>query len=168
MGAAATSMCFCEETECSRHACGSPRVQAELSDAADKEQEGYCSYLLRRLLPAMAAFYSDADFDAAGVLTGDAMAPHHMMHLLAERSTGQLEGRLADFYDRMLWVRTAVVLRACFEMMNALACFIAVLLDRCFYESLLGLVWWLASHVVAPFIALLTGVRRVAPGPSAI
>ena len=35
--------------------CMPSRVQAELSNSADKEQEGYRSYLLQRLVPAMTA-----------------------------------------------------------------------------------------------------------------
>ena len=42
-------------------------VQAELSNSVDKEQEGYRSYLLDRLVPAMAEFYEYSHNDQAEV-----------------------------------------------------------------------------------------------------
>ena len=71
-----------------------------MSSSADEEQEGYRSYLLRRLLPAMAAFYSAP--------TGNMLdASGNAMKRLAARTTAELEGRVADLYDRLLMVRTA-------------------------------------------------------------
>ena len=88
-------------------------MQAGLSDKAAKEQAGYRGYLLRRLVPAMAAFYSDPAFDAAGELADDMLAPHMVQERLAALTTHQLEARLARFNaGLLLMVRMATVLGA--------------------------------------------------------
>ncbi|KAK9841811.1 hypothetical protein WJX81_004571 [Elliptochloris bilobata] len=75
---------------------------AESCFMVDQEQECYRGYLLRRLLPATQAFYSNLGFDAAGVPAGELLAAHSVMERLAKRTTAELEGRLAEFFDRLL------------------------------------------------------------------
>ena len=87
-------------------------VQAESSSTADKGQEAYRGYLLRRLLPAITAYYehrflSMDDIDAAESLTADGV-----MERLASLTTRQLERRLAHFYQGLLNVRIPDSLQA--------------------------------------------------------
>ena len=85
------------------------RAQAELSNAADGEQERNRGYLLQRLLPAMASYYSKVDFDAAGDPTGPLLAPEVVMQRQSALTTVQLERRLAHVYRSLLAVCTACV-----------------------------------------------------------
>ena len=88
------------------------RVQAQLSKADGEGPDGqqdHRGYLLQRLAQPMAAFYGDPDFDAAGVPYGLMLAPDAVMERLAARTTAELEGRLAEFYDRLLLVREAIM-----------------------------------------------------------
>ena len=82
-------------------------VQAGPSNSADKEQEGYRSYVLQRLLPAMLLDY-DIAIDYASVRVMLAMAPHRM-ELVAQRlekcTTVQLEEHLEHYDNRLLMVR---------------------------------------------------------------
>ena len=88
----------------------SPRVQAELSDGADKEQGRYRGYLLRRLLPALAAQVVEG-FDAGDTAAGDALAlaPRSAQQRLDACTTAQLERELTYFYHLLLQVRIAVL-----------------------------------------------------------
>lgn len=92
-------------------------MQTGLSNSADKEQEGYRGYLLRRLLPAMTAYYEDnlsLDFvsvDDRGHVA-DSLTQEGVMQRLANLTTRQLERRLAHFYEGLLMVRIADVLQA--------------------------------------------------------
>ena len=85
-------------------------VQAGLSDKAAKEQEGHRGYLLRRLVPAMAAYYSATGWNAAGEPAHDMLAAHVVEERLAALTTRQLEARLARFHAVLLTVRTATAL----------------------------------------------------------
>ena len=83
-------------------------VQAEPSNSADKGHEGYCCYMMQRLLPAMLVDYGMA-IGYASVRVMLAMAPHRLglVALRLERcTTAQLEGHLAYYYNRLLMVRT--------------------------------------------------------------
>ena len=84
-----------------------PRAQAELGDAAVKEQAAYRNYLLQRLLPAMAAFYNrgNADFDAASITMGNVLELHRFLPIVVQATTSDLEKWLTRFRDRLLMVR---------------------------------------------------------------
>ena len=88
-------------------------AQEDLSHT-DEAQEAYRGYLLRRLVPAVAAFYAhvgaaDAEGNPAGAL---AVPDSIVRERLAKLTTAELEGRLADLFDRLLMVRSARVVRA--------------------------------------------------------
>ena len=86
-----------------------PPVQAKLSLTADISQEAHRRYLLHRLVPAMAACYGSAAFDAARTLSGNwPSTPHHMKRHLDACPTRLLEARLEELYFCMLMVRIAV------------------------------------------------------------
>lgn len=92
----------------------SSRVQAELGDAVDKEQERHRTYLLRRLLPALAAQFVEG-LTADGIPAGDmlAQAPRSAMQRLDACTTAQLEGQFTYYYNFLPEeVRTAGVVRA--------------------------------------------------------
>ena len=75
----------------------------------DKEQEGYRSYLLDRLVPAMAEFYEDSHDDQAEVgriPAVDLLEPGDISQRLVSLTTRQLERRLAKFYNDQYFVRT--------------------------------------------------------------
>ena len=75
-------------------------VQAGLSNTVDKEQEDYRSYLLQRLVPAMAAYYDDSHDSRSGrVPAADMLTPHDVMERITMLTTRQLERRLAHFYE---------------------------------------------------------------------
>ena len=61
--------------------------------AAAKEQMAYRDYLLRRLLPAMAASFNrrDADFDAASITTDNVMELHPDLPIVARATISELE-----------------------------------------------------------------------------
>lgn len=90
-----------------------PCVQAKLGDAADKELERYRSYLLRRLLPALAAQFVE-EFAADDITAGDmlALAPRSAKQRLDACTAAHLERNLAYFYHLLLDVRTALVMPA--------------------------------------------------------
>lgn len=67
---------------------------------ADDDLERYRTYLLRRLLPATQAFYAGGQ----GPGEGELLPTHRVMALLSERTTGDLEARLAMFYDALVQV----------------------------------------------------------------
>lgn len=67
---------------------------------ADDDLEGYRAYLLRRLLPATQAFYAGGQ----GLGEGELLPAHRVMALLSGRTTGDLEARLAMFYDALVQV----------------------------------------------------------------
>ena len=106
--------CFKRECSCQSakvpKACMSLRVQAELGNAADKEQERRRTYLLRRLLQALAAYCIDGltadNIPMAGEML--ALAPRSAKQRLDACTTAQLERHLAHFYDLLLMVRVAV------------------------------------------------------------
>lgn len=80
-------------------------AQEELTHA-DKAQEAYRGYLLRRLVPAITAFYAHVGFDAEGAPTGELTVSDSIVReRLAKLTTAELEGRLADLFDRLLMVR---------------------------------------------------------------
>ena len=94
-------------------ACMRCHVQAEPSNSADKKQEGYRRYMLQRLLPAM---FMDCDMAIDYASTHDMLAVAPLrMELVAQRlekcPTAQLDAHLETFYDRLLMVRTAFVVR---------------------------------------------------------
>lgn len=105
-------MCFCKSSKQPK-SCMSCCVQAELGDASDKEQERYRTYLLRRLLPALAAKLVQ-ETTADDILAGDvlALAPRSAKQRLDACTTAQLERELLHFYDLLLEVRTALVVQA--------------------------------------------------------
>ena len=82
--------------------------------AAAKEQMAYRDYLLRRLLPAMAASFNrrDADFDAASITTDNVMELHPDLPIVARATISELENRLARYYDRLREARMALILVA--------------------------------------------------------
>ena len=96
----------------------SSRVQAEQGDGADKEQERHRSYLLRRLLPPLAAQVVEG-FTADDIPAGNmlALAPRSAKQRLDACTTAQLEREFACFYDLLLMVRIALVLRASAHVM---------------------------------------------------
>ena len=83
-------------------------MQAELSSAADKEQQAYRSYLLQRLIPAMAAELAEVqlwqNFDAANIPERDMK---HWERLAGRTPTAYLESRLAECFTGLLEVHTA-------------------------------------------------------------
>ncbi len=81
-------------------------LQQELSAHADEEAERFRAFLLRRLLPATQAFYSEHPV-AGGDPDEAAALAHRMMARLAERTTAELEGRLAEFFARLVQARRA-------------------------------------------------------------
>ena len=87
-------------------------VQAALSDAAAKEQEGYRGYLLRRLVPAMTAHYEEEFLAMDDLEAADSLREEGVMQRLASLTTRQLERRLAHFHQALLMVRKADVLQA--------------------------------------------------------
>ncbi len=79
-------------------------LKQESSAHADEEAERFRAFLLRRLLPATQAFYSE--HPVAGGDPGEAAAlARRMMARLAERTTAELEGRLAEFFARLVQAR---------------------------------------------------------------
>ena len=88
-------------------------MQAELGDASDKEQERHRTYMLRRLLPALATKCVD-ETTADDIIAGNvlALAPRSAKQRLDACTTAQLERELAYFYDLLLEVRTAVEVQA--------------------------------------------------------
>ena len=96
--------CSCKGL-CARKACVPAPAQGELSHT-DQAQEGYRGYLLRRLVPAVAAFYAHVGADEDGALTGEVTVSEGMVReRLAQLTTADLEGRLADLFDSLLMVR---------------------------------------------------------------
>ena len=89
----------------------SSRMPAELSNAANSEQERYRGYRVQRLLAARAVFCSKVDFDAAGAPVGPLLAPEVVMQRLAALTTSQLERRLAHVYHSPLVLSTPQVSR---------------------------------------------------------
>ena len=89
-------------------ACTPSPAQAELSSAADKEQQAYRGYLLRRLIPAMAAELAEVqlwqNFDAANIPERDMK---HWERLGGRTPTAYLESRLAEHYNGLLQARAA-------------------------------------------------------------
>ena len=81
-------------------------VQEGLSHT-DKQQEVYRGYLVRRVLPAVAATYSSEKDDAEGVSTGSRAAVDRVGQGLAMCSTARLEACLVDLYEGLLMVRGA-------------------------------------------------------------
>ena len=78
-------------------------MQAGLCNTVDKEQEGYRSYLLQRLGPAMDTYYHENhDTNAGRVPAADMLTPHDVMQRIAMLSTCQLERRLAHFYEDLV------------------------------------------------------------------
>ena len=74
-------------------------MQAELSSTADKEQEAYRSYMLRRMLPALQRFYTSTNHGEAGLRD-------EILRAAASASTARLEDCLKELYRRLLTVRT--------------------------------------------------------------
>ena len=69
----------------------------------DKEQEGYRSYLLHRLVPGMDTFYYESHNTNTGrVPAADMLTPHDVMQRIAMLTTSQLERRLAHFYEDLV------------------------------------------------------------------
>ncbi len=60
----------------------------------------------------MAAFYSGVGFDAEGAPLGDVPAVDSVRERLAARTTAELEGRLADLFERLVMARSALLLTA--------------------------------------------------------
>ena len=85
------------------NACVLSRVQAELGGAADRKQEDYRGYLLQRVLPAARREYA--------IPAGDGGSTYDVVSydFLASWSTGELEARLAGYYDQLLMVRIAAM-----------------------------------------------------------
>ena len=83
-------------------------VQAGLSSTADKEQEGYRSSLLHRLVPALGAFTNKC-YEAASSATEWVSAKRgKVQRLAASCATARPEGCLAHLDDSMLLVRIEI------------------------------------------------------------
>ena len=83
-------------------------VQAGLSSTADKEQEGYRSSLLHRLVPALGAFITACCEEAGDSMESTLARREEIQRLAASCATARLEGCLAQLYDSLLLVRTRV------------------------------------------------------------
>ena len=111
-------------------------MQAALIDAAAKEQEGYRSYLLSRLVPAMHSHYEEEFLAVDEVEAADSLTSDGVTQRLAALTTRQLERRLAHFYQGLLNVRILHVLQASILKVRQLfANAVAELNDGCLWVS---------------------------------
>ena len=85
---------------------------------ADREQVAYRSYRLQRLLPPMVACFSDTDLNAGGMR----LTLHSVKRNLEVCPTSTLEGRLEEFYEGLLEVRTAIVLQTSGQAQESFNC----------------------------------------------
>ena len=92
-------------------------VQADFGKTADRKQKGYRGYLLRRLVPAMTAFYDEGYLSVNDMEGLESLTPYNVTLRLAKLTTRQLESRLAHFYEGLLMVRRADVLQASLSRM---------------------------------------------------